>query len=114
MFRRIAMAAALGVAGVTLAAGLAAPAQARVFVGVGIGAPLVYPYPYGYVPPPVYYAPPAYYAPPPVYYTPPAYAPTPGAPPAQSWYWCDNPRGYYPNVQACPGGWRQVAATPAQ
>ena len=28
------------------------------------------------------------------------------------WYYCDNPRGYYPYVQQCPGGWRAVAPTP--
>ena len=25
-------------------------------------------------------------------------------------YWCDEPRGYYPDVRACPIGWRQVPA----
>lgn len=33
-------------------------------------------------------------------------------PPAQSWYYCDNPRGYYPYVQTCSGGWHQVPAVP--
>ena len=33
-------------------------------------------------------------------------------PPAASWYYRDNPRGYYPYVQQCPGGWRAVAPTP--
>ena len=32
-------------------------------------------------------------------------------PPAQFWYWCDNPSGYYPNVTTCPGQWREVAVT---
>ena len=29
-----------------------------------------------------------------------------------SWYYCDDPQGYYPYVQQCPGGWRPVAPTP--
>jgi hypothetical protein len=32
--------------------------------------------------------------------------------PPPSWYYCENPQGYYPYVQQCPGGWRQVAPTP--
>ena len=28
------------------------------------------------------------------------------------WYYCDNPEGYYPYVQQCPGGWRTVAPNP--
>jgi hypothetical protein len=37
-------------------------------------------------------------------------------PPSQtpSWYYCDNPQGYYPYVQQCPGGWNQVPARPPQ
>jgi hypothetical protein len=83
----------------------AAPAVARVFVHFGI--PLfgpAYPYPYYYGPPPVIYAPP------PVVYTPP---PAPVvAPQAQTWYYCDNPQGYYPYVSQCGSGWRQVPARP--
>jgi len=65
-----------------------------------------YTYPYYYYPP---Y--PAYYAPPPV---PPAQGPVQatGAPPPQSWYYCDDPQGYYPYVQNCSSAWRQV--TPPQ
>jgi hypothetical protein len=29
-----------------------------------------------------------------------------------SWYYCDNPKGYYPYVQSCNGPWRPVPATP--
>lgn len=29
-----------------------------------------------------------------------------------SWYYCDNPKGYYPYVQSCNGSWRAVAPTP--
>lgn len=28
------------------------------------------------------------------------------------WYYCQNPGGYYPYVQQCPGGWQQVTPTP--
>ncbi len=60
------------------------------------GSP-VYPYPDPYVPPAVAVQP----AP-----------PASGPPPAQSWYYCDNPAGYYPYVSSCPTQWRQVPATP--
>ncbi len=33
--------------------------------------------------------------------------------PPPSWYYCDNPKGYYPYVQQCPGGWSQVAPRPS-
>jgi hypothetical protein len=33
-----------------------------------------------------------------------------GLPPAASWYYCDASRTYYPYVQACASGWRQVPA----
>lgn len=35
-----------------------------------------------------------------------------GLPPAQFWYFCDNPAGYYPYVAACLGPWRAVPTTP--
>ena len=92
----------------TLAAVTFAPASAKAHVVVGVGVPFVfplypYPYPYAYS----YYYP--YYA------TPPVYAqsePTPIAPQTQSWYYCDNPKGYYPYVNSCTTGWRQVPAHP--
>ena len=28
------------------------------------------------------------------------------------WYFCGNPRGYYPYVRECPTGWQQVAPAP--
>ena len=49
-------------------------------------------------------------APPAVYVEPSAPGAAPPPPPA--WYSCDNPQGYYPYVQQCPGGWRPVAPTP--
>lgn len=61
----------------------------------------IYPFP-TYVPPPVVVAqPPGVMAPPPT-----------GRPPAQSWYYCYNPPGYYPYVPACNGPWRPVPAAP--
>lgn len=35
-----------------------------------------------------------------------------GAPPAQSWYYCEDPKGYYPYVSSCRGEWRAVPVTP--
>jgi len=66
-----------------------------------------YPYPYypdyGY---PYYYPPVA-----PVTVVPPAPA---VAAPQASWYYCDNPKGYYPYVRSCSMGWRQVPTIPPQ
>ena len=57
----------------------------------------------------------------PYYYPYPYYAPSPPVvvheqppieiPPQQQtyyWYFCQNPQGYYPYVQSCPGGWLKV------
>ena len=101
--------------GLTLAACAVAastPAMARVVVGFGFGVPVV-PAPWYYAPPPVVYAPPpAVYAPPPVAVAPaqPAYVNQA----AQDWYYCDNPRGYYPYIASCNSGWHQVPAQPNQ
>ena len=107
---------ALGFVAAALLALPAGSAQARVFVSVGV--PIYGPGPWYYAPPPVVYAPPAYYPaypapayyPPPVVYSPPPPSPTPIAPQAQTWYYCDSPKGYYPYVSACGSGWRQVPA----
>ena len=74
-------------------------------IGIGIGAYWgSYAYPYGY--------PPVVTVPSTQVYVPPS-APAPAQPPPlASWYYCDNPGGYYPYVQQCPGGWRPVAPTP--
>ena len=68
-----------------------------------------YPYPY-YYPPYAYYPPPY----PPADY--PGYdgSATPGPAPAQSWYYCDDPSGYYPYVQSCKGPWRAVPVKPQE
>jgi hypothetical protein len=61
-----------------------------------------------------------YFYPAPVYpypnpYEPPVELVAPSAPPpTQFWYYCDAPRGYYPYVPACAGGWRKVPATPPE
>jgi hypothetical protein len=55
----------------------------------------VYPYPDPYLPPAV------------------VVQPGPSGPaPAQYWYYCDNPPGYYPYVTSCSTAWRQVPVTP--
>ncbi len=67
----------------------------RVFIGPG---PFWYPYPYAYYPSPVVIEP-----------APQVYVQPPPAPPPQSyWYYCEDPKGYYPYVSQCPGGWMQV------
>jgi hypothetical protein len=67
---------------------------------------VVVPFGVPYLYPPVVVAPPRVYVQPPsqIYVQPP--------PPQPYWYYCDNPSGYYPYVQQCPGGWRQVNPTP--
>ncbi|QTD94689.1 hypothetical protein [Burkholderia anthina] len=63
-----------------------------------------------------------YFYPEPMYpfptYVPPAIImqrppPTPeGLPPARAWYYCSDPRGYYPYVASCNGVWTAVPSTP--
>jgi len=57
-----------------------------------------------------------YFYPAPVYPYPNPYEPPPlelaAPPPAQFWYYCEEYKGYYPYVRTCPGGWKQVPATP--
>ena len=102
------------VAIVGIAGGIATPAQARVFIGFGFA-------PWGYYDPwygPDAYGPPVVYGPPPTIIAPaPGYASAPApitgaAPPPPTWYYCDQPAGYYPYVQRCTTQWRQVAARP--
>jgi hypothetical protein len=106
--------AGVGLSAVALVFGVAfapAPAAARVIVGFGFGVPIV-PAPWYYAPPPVVYAPPpVIYAPPPVMVAPPP-QPAYVSQPTQTWYYCDNPKGYYPYVASCSGAWRQVPAQP--
>jgi len=64
---------------------------------------------YAVAAPPTVAAAPAETAPPPP-------APQPAAPAtapaAGTWYYCESSRTYYPYVQECKEGWRQVPATP--
>ena len=47
-------------------------------------------------------------------YAPPVYVPYPAASQSQPQYWayCRSPKGYYPYVAECPGGWLPVLPTP--
>lgn len=38
-------------------------------------------------------------------------APPASPPSARYWYWCADPRGYYPAVPICNGPWQPLAAT---
>jgi hypothetical protein len=59
-------------------------------------------YPYGY-----------YAAPPTVIQQEPQTYVHPEQPQENYWYYCQNPQGYYPYVQSCPGGWMKVVPQPA-
>ncbi|HEY5998397.1 MAG TPA: hypothetical protein VI078_03740 [bacterium] len=74
------------------------------------GYPYYYPYSYRYSYP--YYYP--YYAEPPVVVEPPAQEEEAPAPQQEtySWYYCQDPAGYYPYVRECPSGWTKVAPSP--
>jgi hypothetical protein len=50
-------------------------------------------------------------APPTVIMQPSFAAPSP-QPSSQYWYYCAAPKGYYPYVASCPGGWRPVSPIP--
>lgn len=104
--------------GVLLLAGLGTAearmrSRTRLNLGFGFGAPAFpYYYPPFVIPPPVTYVPRPLYTPPPVIYVPPPVTQLQPAP--HSWYYCDNPPGYYPYVTTCSSGWRRVPATPPQ
>jgi len=96
-----------------LALVLAAPAWADhwhvgVVVGPVWGPPVPYYYPWVAVPPPTTVVVPAA---PPVYVEQQA-APADANGNAGVWYYCSKPKGYYPYVKKCPGGWQQVPQTP--
>ena len=48
----------------------------------------------------------------PPYGEPPVYTP-PQTQEQNYWYYCQDPPGYYPYVQQCPGGWQTVVPPPA-
>ncbi len=81
-----------------------------IFVGPGFWGPGWYGPAYPYYPYPYYSYP--YYGGPPavVQQDPQVYIqqPEPQAQQPNYWYYCQNPQGYYPQVQQCPGGWMTV------
>jgi hypothetical protein len=98
------------------AASEAALARGSVRFGVVVGAPLFgWPYPGPYYYPPYSYYPPAVVVPsaPTTYIERSDEEEDEGEPQAQGyWYYCANPKGYYPYVKQCPGGWQRVAPQP--
>ena len=46
------------------------------------------------------------------YYSPYVYLPTVPQPQTNYWYYCQDPEGYYPDINECPDGWQQVAPQP--
>jgi hypothetical protein len=96
--------------------GAAGHRNTRYFFGATIGIPGPAWYgPPGWAPrpywayPAVIPAPPVYYAPAPVIVQqPPAYVRQPASDESDYWYYCESPRGYYPYVKSCPGGWMKV------
>lgn len=86
-------------------------------VGVYFGGSYFNPYwpwPYWNYSYPYYYPPYAYYPPPYPRADYPGYdgSATPGPAPAQFWYYCKDPSGYYPYVQSCNGPWHAVPVKP--
>ncbi|MEJ5359245.1 MAG: hypothetical protein WHT06_11295 [Desulfobacterales bacterium] len=63
-----------------------------------------------WAPPPVWVAPPpVWVAPPPRFYaSPPTGYVERGRSDEDYWFYCENPRGFYPYVRSCPGGWMRV------
>lgn len=83
-------------------------------VGGVVGYELAYPYPYRYPYYPYYpgpYYPDPYYYPPYVVATPPATTVAPQQP-APVWYYCESQKAYYPYVNSCAEGWKEVPAIP--
>ena len=71
-------------------------------LGLGLGAALTYPY-YAHPYYPYYYSQPVYQQPQVYVQTVPQLQSKPGY-----WYYCPDPRGYYPYVKHCPNGWMKV------
>ena len=83
-------------------------------VGVYLGVPF-YPHPYYYPYLPYYrhhyFYPPTLVVPLPA----PTYIQQPAAPipyPVNYWYYCNNPKGYYPYIRLCLSTWQQVEPIP--
>lgn len=71
-------------------------------LGLHFGVPFAWYDPYYYSPPPVVVVPSA----------PPVYVERGDAPEQSWWYYCEQPRAYYPYVKTCPVGWQRVPPTP--
>ncbi len=67
-----------------------------------------YPYPY-YWSPPVTVQQPVIAEQPPAEYV----QQSPPSDEQSYWYYCQDPKGYYPYVKKCPNGWMKVAPSPA-
>lgn len=82
------------------------------FYSPGYYGPGLYGYGYPFYYPPYYAYPPTVIVPrePPVYIQ--KEQPRPVQPQDNSWYYCENPDGYYPYVKKCPNGWQQVSPHP--
>jgi len=72
------------------------------------GTPYGYPYPYGYYSPYAYSYPNLGDG----YSYPPQQPVGSAAAPESYWYYCDDPKGYYPYIATCNGQWREVSPTP--
>jgi hypothetical protein len=69
----------------------------------GPAYPYYYPYPYYAAPPVVVQQPPDEYV----------QQPAPQSEEPSYWYYCQDPKGYYPYVKKCPNGWLKVVPSPA-
>ncbi|MBA4372726.1 MAG: hypothetical protein C0402_07650 [Thermodesulfovibrio sp.] len=69
--------------------------------GYGYGYPYGYPYGYGYREPSVV-----------IERSPDTYIEQNDTQQEYYWYYCDNPKGYYPYIKRCPDGWKRVLPTP--
>jgi hypothetical protein len=97
--------------------GYGRPGVGFYFGGPFFGWPYYYGFPYGYPYSYGYYYPYSDYYPYPypdeAYPYPPQSPPGPAAAaPESNWYYCDDPKGYYPYVASCNKQWREVSPTP--
>jgi len=110
---RLRLFGALSAAAVVCASAPAHAARVGIWVGPGYYPVPVVPAPYYYPPyPPVVAVP----APEQDYVEQGPVNPAPAQPAPQSsgsWYYCDAAKAYYPYVQQCSSGWREVPAQPA-
>jgi hypothetical protein len=103
--KKLLLSVALGLVAMTAVVGTAS-ARGHFRGEVYIGGPVWGPSYYG----PGYYPPPYYYPPAPVYVQPVAPEPPPVYVEKSDdyWYYCAQPKAYYPYVKECPQGWMKV------